>query len=473
MTDTTRQDRLFPRVTDEHLQTLGQYGTEINVSPGQIIFQEGEPADTFYAVLEGEIRITKQVAGGDQLLTVHAPGEFTGEIALLTGEACIATGRAVTSGRLLKIEANLLQKALADHPAIAGIILSAMAQRRPEAEDLTRQREKMAALGMMAAGLAHELNNPASAARSAASQLEEAFQKQQERALQLCQVGVSEQQHEAVAAFMATAAQRLAQAEELDPLTQSDREEALIEWFDAHDVDNGWELAPTFVSAGLTVEELEAVARQIAPEALCDTLEWCESTLSVKELLQEIENSTVRITEIVKAVKEYSYMDQAPLQEIAIHAGIENTLTILNHKLRKHQVTVEREFDPELPPICAFGSELNQVWTNLLDNAIDALQEQTGPRVIRISTAHKADSVQVVISDNGPGIPSEIQSRIFEPFYTTKSVGQGTGLGLDIAYRIVVLRHQGDIRVDSEAGGARFEVCLPIKPEPIMHDPAR
>lgn len=462
---TTREERLFPRLTEEQLELLKPYGLEISVAPGQVLFEEGEPSAAFYAILAGEVRITKKVAGGDQLLRLHSPGEFTGEIAMLTGAPNIATGRVITPGRLLKIEASVLQQAFADHPTIASVILSAMAQRRPEAEDLTRQREKMAALGMMAAGLAHELNNPASAARSASTQLEASFRKQQETALRMCQVGVSQEHYDAIVAFMGVAKERLVNSEPLDPMTQSDREEALIEWFDARDFENGWELAPVFVSAGVTAEELESFAEKIKPEALRKTLEWCEATLSIKQLLYEIESSTVRISDIVKAVKEYSYMDQAPLQEMDVHAGIENTLTILNYKLRKKQITVEREFASDLPTLCAFGSELNQVWTNLLDNAIDALQDQPEPRTIHIRTRAKTDSVYVEISDNGPGIPPEIQSRIFEPFFTTKPVGKGTGLGLDIAYRIIVLRHQGDIQVTSEPGNTRFGVCLPISPD--------
>jgi signal transduction histidine kinase len=464
MAENFRNEALFPQLSKDQLETLCPYADKVEFGAGEKVFEEGQPADMFYALLDGEIRVVKHVEGGEQVLAVHVPGEFTGEVSLLSDGLNIATGVATKPSHLLRIPACKLLEVFAAHPEIGKTVLSAMAQRRPEAEAMVRQREKMASLGVLAAGLAHELNNPASAAQSASRQLQETFARQKAVSLKLCERGISPKQHESVAAFMQSAKDRMADGEPLDPLVQSDREEELSDWLDAHDVADAWNLAPTFVTAGITIEQLETVAADVESEALCDMLEWCEATLSINALLREIENSTDRIVTLVRAVKEYSFMDQAPLQEIDVRAGIENTLTILAYKFRKANICVQKEFAEGMPTICAYGSELNQVWTNLLDNAVDALAEKDGKREIRIRTEFCADSVLVEIRDNGGGIPEDVQTRIFEPFFTTKGVGKGTGLGLDIAYRTVVVRHGGDIKVFSEPGETCFRVCLPVAP---------
>ncbi|MBD0264103.1 MAG: ATPase, partial [Tolypothrix sp. Co-bin9] len=254
------------------------------------------------------------------------------------------------------------------------------------------------------------------------------------------------------------AIQRAKSATKLDPLTQSDREDEITQWLEVHNINNGWKLAPNLVTAGVDIDWLVNVQQKVGDLLLGDVLTWIEVTLQELDLLEEIEHSTDRISTLVQAVKDYSYMDQAPLQEIDIHEGLESTLKILNHKL-KQGVVVKREYDCDTPRISVYGSELNQVWTNLIDNAIDAMN---GQGEICIRTVCENDFLLVEITDNGPGIPPEIQCHIFEPFFTTKGVGEGTGLGLHVAYRVIVGQHLGDISVFSQPGKTKFQVRLPM-----------
>ena len=277
--------------------------------------------------------------------------------------------------------------------------------------------------------------------------------------LRLCAQHFSESQQQLLTELQVQAIACSATAPQLDPLAKSDREDAIALWLEQHGISDGWQLAPTLVLAGIDEKRLDAFAEQMSAEAMGEALSWVEATLTIAGLVDEVEQSTARISELVKAVKDYSYMDQAPLQEVDLHEGLENTLTVLNYKL-KQGVTVRRAYDPNLPSIYACGSELNQVWTNLIDNAINAMN---GQGELTLRTLFEHEDVLVEIADNGAaGIPLEIQSRIFEPFFTTKDVGEGTGLGLDIARRIVVQRHNGDIRFFSKPGNTWFQVRLPI-----------
>ena len=292
--------------------------------------------------------------------------------------------------------------------------------------------------------------------------MREALKRQKSMALRLNLGCLMAEHHDRLTAFLSQITDR--DQVILDPLTRSDREDELTEWLDAKQIPDSWRIAATFVQSGLGIEQFDTLAEGLPEKMLADVLAWVEASLTVRDLLDSIEKSATRMSEIVKAVKEYTYMDEADLQEMDLHEGIENTLTILAYKLRQSEVTIVRDFDSSIPTICAYGSELNQVWTNLLDNAIDALADRPTPRTITIRTRPAGQHALVEIIDNGPGIPPEIKGRIFDPFFTTKDVGKGTGLGLDIAYRIVVRRHHGEIGVESQPGETRFLVRLPLAP---------
>ncbi|GAA6614761.1 ATP-binding protein [Scytonema sp. NUACC26] len=450
------QMTLFPKLPDEALEEMKQHGTEIELNLGDVLFHEGDSNYCFHVVLEGEIEIAKQVGNETRVLAVHRAGEFMGEISMLTNATSIATARAIAPSRVLRIEVDMFRHILAECSPLADTILTAMAGRTQDVEAQLRQQEKMAALGKMSAGLAHELNNPGAAARRAACQLRENFQDLQTISLKLNLL--SKEQIKIITDIQRQATDNATRAAKLDPLTQSDKEDEITDWLEDHDIGNAWKLAPTLVNGFLDVEKLDFLADNIPRECLGSVLKWLEASLASYGLIDEIEQSTTRISDLVKAIKGYSYMDRAPLQEIDLHEGIENTLLILHHRI-KHGVIVNRDYDRTLPKICVYAGELNQVWTNLIDNAIDAMN---GKGDLTIRTYKDSTCLVIEIIDTGAGIPPAIQSRIFEPFFTTKGVGKGTGLGLEIAYRIIVNRHHGKISFKSQQGHTCFQIRLPI-----------
>ncbi len=327
-----------------------------------------------------------------------------------------------------------------------------------ELQMLSQQHEKLIALGKLAAGLAHELNNPASAASRATGHLCHKIQTLQVLALRCIEQHLTPIQLERFLELKRDAIQQIASLKHLDSLDQIDLEDELTDWLESHSIANGSILAPTLVAAGIDTIALKAISEQVATDAFNDILTWLEAMLSVENVLNVLNQSTNRIFEIVKAIKAYSYMDRAPLQNVDLHEGLDNTITILGYKIKSCNVIVIREYHQNLPSIQAYGSALNQVWTNLIDNAIDAVGEGG---TVWVRTSSEKNYVLVEIADNGPGIPPEILSRIFEPFFTTKDVGAGTGLGLEIAYRIVVGQHNGDLCCFSTPGDTRFQVRLP------------
>jgi len=435
-------------------------GEIVELEAGKILATEGEPLEFFYVLLAGEMRVSRNYSNQAILMGVTKPGMFLGELSLLLDSPNLATVRTLKPCRLFRLGKNEFWQMLSTCPTVASQIFRTMATRVKNMEGYSQQREKLASLGTMAAGLAHELNNPATAARRASANLREVVGNLQSFACELHELFPPEQWPQLIDVSQSALA-RVGKSEPLDSVTRSDREEEVAIWLEQHGVADGWKLSSAFVGAGLDAKELAALAEKIPAAALPSAFGWLEASLSLNSLLNEIDGSTTRIAELVKAVKSYSYMDQTPMQKVDVHEGLENTLTMLGHKLKN--VTVTRKYDRAIPRILAYGGELNQVWTNLLDNAIDAVK---GTGKICVATFLDDDQVVVEIADDGSGIPPEVQSHIFEPFYTTKGVGSGTGLGLVISSRIVANRHNGEIEFSSAPGDTRFKVRLPIKHAP-------
>ena len=454
-----RQSDLFADVSDGEIAAILAQGEELHLQQGDVLFAEGTSATNFYILLEGDLQITRRMNGQEVVIADHAdPGSFTGEVPLLTGTPYVATAHVRQPTRVIRFSAETFQHMLVSCSPVTKAVLPTLAARIRSMEVLTMQQEKLSALGKLSAGLPHQLNNPAAAAQRSASQLRDTLLTLQALNFSLHS---SEPVVKLLTGFQQDAMQRATHTLPLDALAQSDREDELAAWLENHAITNGWELAPTFAESGLDPAWFDTLAKQIHENTLQSFIPILEKILQVFGLLNSVEQSTGRIATLVKAVKDYSYMDQAPLQEVDIHEGLENTLTILHHKLKN--ITITRDYDRSLPSINAYGSELNQVWTNLLDNATDALDTVVGKKRIWIRTRLEQECVLIEIEDNGSGIPEEVQQHIFEPFFTTKGVGKGTGLGLDIAYRIIVNRHHGDLSVTSSPGNTRFQVRIPIE----------
>ncbi len=449
---------LFDDATGDELEWLVANSYEVKLDRGDYFFRENEQSNKFYIVLEGELQVTRTMDGQETILGTNPRGVIGGELALLNGTLSPVTVRAIGPSRLMVFNLPAFRAIFGACPTVGARILRIAAERASGMASLIKQKEKMAALGKLSAGLAHELNNPAAAAQRAAKTLREALVDLQAQTMKLCGAGLSQAQLDNLQAFQRQVQDRAAKARPLSPLEQSDHEEELGDWLVEQGVTNPWEMAVSLVGAGVTLNELAELTTTFPPDSANVTLVWLCLSLTATHVLEEIEQSTTRISELVGAIKQYTYMDQAPLQEIDLHKGLENTLKVLNHKLK--QINVIREYDPAMPSILARGGDLNQVWTNLIDNAIDALDGSTGD-TIWIITRCENNFAMVEITDNGPGIPPAIQPHLFEPFFTTKEVGAGTGLGLDITYRIIQ-QHNGTIEVQSQPGHTRFIVRLPV-----------
>lgn len=453
--DDLRKIAVFSDLTADQLAWLAGNFEEIRLAQGEVFARPGDAADSLVVILEGEIQFQRSDIPDAPVFRAGA-GQVTGLLPYSRLTSYKGIGRALGAARLARLNKGHFPEMLQRMPDLGPRLVGIMADRIREATRMETQRDKLAALGKLSAGLAHELNNPAAAAQRAAVSLREALETVRAASIRLARHALSTDQREMILRFESEAVQ-FAPAPARDPLAQSDHEEQIMSWLEAHQVPDAWKIAPVLADTGVETPRLQDLAAQVGDAVLSDALIRVASILTISRLIGEIENSTKRISDLVRAVKEYSYMDRAAMQEIDLHQGLESTLTILGHRL-KTGITVVREYDKDLPRICAFGGELNQIWTNLIDNAIEAMQ---GKGELRLRTARELDRILVEIRDNGPGIPPEVQPHIFDPFFTTKGVGEGTGLGLDTVCRIV-RNHHGEIRVVSQPGNTRFQVYLPV-----------
>ena len=458
MVHNPKAEALFPHLAVDKIREMCTHGRDVELRDGESIFTEGEVDYPFCLVLEGRIRITKKNVDGEMLLTIHEPGQFTGEISMLTGAPAAATGRAEGPARVAVFNSDEFRMMLAECPELAAIVLRAFAARAREIDATLIQQEKLASLGKMAAGLAHELNNPAAAMVRTVESLRGAISRVSRLGMQYdCRFDSA--QRPVLEELQQYAREHASDPEALSPLDRSDREESLADWLEQNGVAKSWEMAPGLVNAGLTRECLTSLSGKLAADTLGAALIWIEADLTTNQLAAELESASRRISDLVLAMKQYTYMDQAQFQEIDIHTGLDSTLKIFSHRT-KNGIEVRRDYDHSIPKIQAYAGELNQLWTNLIDNALDAMN---GQGTLTVTTRGQGDEVTVTIGDTGPGIPPEIRDRIFEPFVTSKPVGKGTGLGLEIAQRVVVNRHQGRIKVESRPGDTRFIVILPVQ----------
>jgi signal transduction histidine kinase len=451
-----RKSPLFQGLSDDELQQLMDKAEPVSLKAGEPLMKQGEEGDSAFVVVSGGFEIQKQSGQSLIKIDVRNEGDVLGEMALLSSAPRSATVIAVTDSETLCISKEVFENLLSTSSTAALAVLNWVMARLSQNEALLHQQERMAALGTLSAGLAHELNNPAAAAQRSASLLKESQARWLVLTHEIEAKAFSESQTEWLNEFMQSAAHRFESPVKLDALDKIDLVDQLQVWLEENGVESAWELTPAMVNFGWDGDSLESLKESTMFEL---SIQWLGAGCMMTDLLNEVQETTSRLSQIVKAMKAYTYLDQAPLLEVDVHDGLENTLVIMQHKL-KQGVTVKREYTKDLPHIEAYASELNQVWTNIIDNAVDAM-EGNGQIILR--TYQEDKNVIVEIMDNGPGIPKDVQSRIYEPFFTTKPPGKGTGLGLHISHDIIANRHHGQLLVDSKPGETRFKAVLPIR----------
>ncbi|HLH09713.1 MAG TPA: ATP-binding protein [Terriglobales bacterium] len=444
----------FSDLPDDQLDWFLCQVHEVHVNAGEVYIRQGDPANAMFVILEGQMQARAEFAG--EVFTFNSQaGNIVGALPYSRMTQFTVTSRAVTDARALRFPADKFQELVQKMPELTKRLVGLMSDRIREATRIEQQRDRLVGLGKLSAGLAHEMNNPAAAAKRATSQLRETLKCIRDASLELGRRPLTPEQKAEIERMEAS----FARADEPppDPLTIATLEDELDSLFRSHGQNDLWELAADLARKNIQPQAVEALFDILDADTARAALIRIGASVDIANLLNEIESSTSRISDLVRAIKEYTYMDQSPVQNVDVVKSLENTLTIMNHKL-KHGVTVKREYDPVPLLVNSFGSELNQVWTNIIDNAIDAMK---GKGELRVRTFREDGCVVVEIGDNGPGIAPEVRTHIFEPFFTTKGVGQGTGLGLDTVQRIV-RKHKGNIQVNSQPGDTRFLVYLPL-----------
>lgn len=454
---------LFADLTEEQLSWVGEHGDVVTVPEGRDLVSEGEPAECFYVLLSGTVALFRQV-GADQVEITRSdqPGVYAGAVQFYLGDEAEqtygTTARALTESTFLALRSDELTTAFRQWYPMAVHLLQGLSIGLRNTDALVGQRERLLALGKLSAGLTHELNNPAAAAGRAADALRDRLAGMRQKLALIAEGKIDPEQLRILTTLQERFVATVHTAAALTAVQTGDLEDELADWLDEHQVPRGWELAPVFVAGGLRVPDLAQVASIAESISLEGALRWLAYTVETENLLREITDATARISALVGAAKQYSQLDRAPYQWIDLHEGLDATLVMLARKIGDG-VRVVKDYDRSLPRVPAYPAELNQVWTNLVDNAVDAM---AGSGTLTVRTAADGAQALVEIGDTGPGVPPEIKRRIFEPFFSTKPVGAGTGLGLDVAWRVVVNRHHGDLRVASVPGDTRFQVRLPL-----------
>jgi signal transduction histidine kinase len=464
---------LFEKLTPEQLGRLCEAGRVERYEPGTV-YAEGDPATCFYVMVEGTVVLSRRVGGDDVEVTrTSQRGVYAGAMQAYLGDRVPQVYnnslRVTEPTRFFVLPADAFADIMLDWFPMAVHLLEGLFFGVKSTQQAVGQRERLLALGSLSAGLTHELNNPAAAAVRATASLRERVGKMRRKLRVISEGAYDRETLAGLIEIQERTAERVAKAPVLSPLEASDREDLLSDWLDDHGVTEGWRLAPTFVQAGLDTDWLEQVAAAVDEETLPSAVGWLNYTVETELLMDEIQDSSARISHLVDAAKQYSQLDRAPFQVADVHELLDSTLLMLSGKLGKG-IRVVKEYDRTLPRVPAYPAELNQVWTNLVDNAVAAMREAGGEGTLTVRTAREDDRLLVEFGDTGPGIPAEIRDRVFDPFFTTKPVGEGTGLGLDISWRIVVNKHHGSLRFESEPGDTRFQVLLPLT-APASDDP--
>jgi signal transduction histidine kinase len=453
---------LFEKLQPEQLDALCRQGRIETFEPGQV-YREGDPATCFYVLVEGTVVLSRRSGEEDvEVERTSRPGVYAGAWHAYLGDRMPQVYnnslRVTVPSRFYVLDGEKLSALMREWFPMALHLLEGLFFGNRNIQQAVSQRERLLALGSLSAGLTHELNNPAAAAVRATATLRERVAGMRSK-LGIIAAGLYDRADlETLMRLQEDAADRVGKAPELSPLETGDAEDEVGEWISDQGISGGWDIAPNFVAAGIDVEWLDRVKASVPPAILESAIRWLNYTVETELLMNEIADSTTRVSTLVGAAKQYSQMDRAPYQTVDVHELLKSTLIMLHGKFGDG-VTLVKDFDRSLPRISVYAAELNQVWTNLIDNAIQAM---SGHGTLTVRTGREGNRLLVEIGDTGPGIPAEIRSRIFEPFFTTKAVGEGTGLGLDISWRIVVNRHHGDLRVVSSPGDTRFQVLLPF-----------
>ncbi|GIE93132.1 ATP-binding protein [Paractinoplanes rishiriensis] len=456
---------LFEKLTDDQLAWIAAHGRTVHLPAGTVVIREGDPAEQFFVLLSGTISLTRKV-GQDEVQTVRTEqrGVYMGATQAYLRDDGIprryaATMRALDDSDFFVMSSADFGHMMREWFPMAIHLLEGLALGMRSSAAAISERQRLAALGALSAGLMHELNNPAAAASRATGALRQRVAGMRHKLAMLAAGKVPPDRLTALVELQEDVIERAAKAPVLTAMQAADREDELGDWMDEHRVTGGWDIAPVFAQAGIDVDCLDEIEQRVgSPELLDQAIHWIGYALETEQLMSDIEDATGRVSSLVSAAKQYSQMDRAAHQWIDVHGGLDSTLVMLNHKIG-NGVTVVKDYDRTLPQIPAHPAELNQVWTNLIDNAVQAMN---GAGTLTVRTHRDDEHVIVSIGDTGPGVPDDLKKRVFEPFFTTKPVGEGTGLGLDISYRIVVNGHGGDIHLESRPGDTQFKVRLPL-----------